>query len=68
MTVDTPIDIDGRWNDLTVDTHMRLQPTPIGPGNAIAELIRSRSAAHGHAAYLTEARGSRQVSFRALEH
>jgi acyl-CoA synthetase (AMP-forming)/AMP-acid ligase II len=55
-------------SDSHVDTQLHRQPTAIGPGNAIAELIRSRSAASGHAAYLTEARGSRQISFRDLEH
>ncbi|HVB94011.1 MAG TPA: AMP-binding protein, partial [Acidimicrobiales bacterium] len=47
---------------------LRRQPIATGPGNAIAELIRSRSAVSGRAAYLTEARGSRQISFRDLEH
>lgn len=54
--------------DTIVDTRLRRPPTGIGPGNAIAELIRSRSAVSGHAAYLTEARGSRQISFCDLEH
>ena len=59
------MDVD---TDSPVDTKFRRQSTAIGPGNAIAELIRSRSADSGHAAYLTEARGSRQISFRHLEH
>jgi acyl-CoA synthetase (AMP-forming)/AMP-acid ligase II len=51
-----------------VDPRLPRQPTPLAPGNAIAELIRSQSAALGHAAYLTEARGPRQISYRDLEH
>ncbi|HXA32545.1 MAG TPA: AMP-binding protein [Acidimicrobiales bacterium] len=54
--------------DTTVASHGGRQPTPFGPGNAIAELIRSRSAVYGHAPYLTAARGPGQVSFRHLEH
>lgn len=65
---DASVDPRSPCTDLTVDTHMRLQPTPTGRANAIAELIRSRSAARAHAPYLTEARGSRQISFRHLEH
>ncbi len=52
---------------MTIDTQLRGQPTVTGPGNAIAELIRSQSAVYGDAPYLAEARGSRQVSFRDLE-
>ena len=52
---------------MTIDTQLRRQPTVTGPGNAIAELIRSQSAVYGDAPYLAEARGSRQVSFRDLE-
>lgn len=69
---DMNLDSRGRSPDTTVDTDVDSrwggQPTAIGPGNAIADLIRSRSAVYGHAPYLTEARGSRQFSFRDLEH
>ena len=54
--------------DTHIDTQLRRRPAAMGPGNAIAELIQSRSAVYGHAAYLTEARGSGQVSFHDLEH
>jgi oxalate---CoA ligase len=66
------IDTHQRCTDMTVDTHidrqLRRPSSANGPGNAIAELIRTRSAHSGHATYLIEARGSRQVSFRHLEH
>jgi acyl-CoA synthetase (AMP-forming)/AMP-acid ligase II len=55
-------------SDTPIDTQLHRQPIPAGPGNAIAGLIRSRSAVSGHTAYLTEARGSRQISFCDLEH
>ncbi|HWF21598.1 MAG TPA: AMP-binding protein [Acidimicrobiales bacterium] len=55
-------------SDTPIDTQLHRQPIPTGPENAIAGLIRSRSAVSGHTAYLTEARGSRQISFCDLEH
>ncbi|HEY1466873.1 MAG TPA: AMP-binding protein [Acidimicrobiales bacterium] len=54
--------------DSPIDAHWGRQPTALGSANAIAELIRSRSAVYGHAPYLTSARGPGQVSFRHLEH
>ncbi|MGA8372938.1 MAG: AMP-binding protein, partial [Acidimicrobiales bacterium] len=53
---------------MSADTQLQWRPTAVAPGNAIAELVRSRSLLYGDAVYLTEARGSRQVSFRDLEH
>jgi acyl-CoA synthetase (AMP-forming)/AMP-acid ligase II len=52
---------------MSVDSQLHRRPTAIAPRNAIAELVRSRSRLYGDAVYLTEARGSRQVSFRDLE-
>ncbi|HEX4245314.1 MAG TPA: AMP-binding protein, partial [Acidimicrobiales bacterium] len=52
---------------MAIDIQLDRQPTATGPGNAIAELIRSRAWHYGDAAYLTEARGSRQVSFSDLD-
>jgi acyl-CoA synthetase (AMP-forming)/AMP-acid ligase II len=76
QSVDIPADITddlhGRCTetiaDTTVASHWDRRPTQFGPGNAIAELIRSRSAVYGHAPYVTSARGTGQVSFRHLEH
>src|ERR1035441_8250001 len=53
---------------MSIATQRHGRPTATAPGNAVAELVRSRSMHDGDAVYLTEARGSRQVSFRDLEH
>ncbi len=53
---------------MSIADQLHRRPTAIAPGNAIAGLVRSRSVHDGDAVYLSEARGSRQVSFRHLEH